>query len=198
MQEIILATGNNGKITELKEMLTPYTCISQEALNIPEAEETGTTFIENALIKARNASFFAKRPALADDSGLVVPALNGEPGIFSARYAGKNSNAQENINLLLERMQDIEIRDAYFYCVIVLVRHAKDPSPLFAVGKIEGMIAHQPQGIHGFGYDPIFCVKKYACTMAELERSLKNKISHRGKALTDLKKQLTTFLNVVA
>ena len=158
MRELILATSNPGKIAELQAMLPGVHCISQQTLNIKDADETGLTFIENALIKARHASHLSNKPALADDSGLVVPALNGEPGIYSARFAGKNASTGKNIDLLLNRLAQVPDaqRGAFFYCAIVFVEHANDPTPLIATGKFPGIISHERQGSNGFGYDPVF------------------------------------------
>ncbi|MFI4962250.1 MAG: RdgB/HAM1 family non-canonical purine NTP pyrophosphatase [Legionellales bacterium] len=189
MNTIILATSNSGKIKEFEALLAPRTCVSQSALNISSAEETGLSFIENALIKARHASFYANKPALADDSGLVVPALNGEPGIYSSRYAGRNASDSDNLNLLLEKMVHLKYaeRQAYFYCAIALVQHAKDPTPLIATGVFQGSIAKAPSGSGGFGYDPVFYVEEYSCTAATLPAALKNTLSHRAKALNQLR-----------
>lgn len=188
MKEIILATSNSGKIKELTEILAPIPCITQAELGIADALENGLSFLENALIKARHASFIAKKPALADDSGLVVPALNGDPGIYSARYAQNHASDKENHALLLEKMAQENHREAWFYCAIVLVQHAKDPSPLFATGICKGIIHDKAQGEGGFGYDPIFYIPAYQCTMAQLPAKIKNNISHRAKALLQLKK----------
>jgi XTP/dITP diphosphohydrolase len=185
MKELILATNNSGKIKELQMLLAPVHCIRQHSLGINDAEETGLSFIENAIIKARHASLLAGMPALADDSGLVVPALNGAPGIYSARYAGVEANDKNNINLLLENMAHVpyEQRQAFFYCAIALVQHAKDPTPLIATGRFDGSITTSPAGEDGFGYDPLFYVTEYLCTAAQLPAIIKNKISHRAKAL---------------
>ncbi len=192
MKEIVLATGNSGKVKELSALLAPIRCIPQNELNIPCAEETGLSFIENALLKARHASALADKPALADDSGLVVDALRGVPGIHSARYAGNHATDQQNITKLLDAMKDTSAseRYAYFYCAIVMVEHANDPTPLVATGKLQGYIASQASGTKGFGYDPIFYVPTYQCTLAELSSEIKNDISHRGKALKALLEQL--------
>ena len=188
MHELILATSNPGKITELQAMLPLFHCISQQTLDIKDADETGLSFIENALIKARHASLLSNKPALADDSGLVVLALNGEPGIYSSRFAGPNASDQDNINLLLTRITQVPDaqRDAYFYCAIAFVKHANDPTPLIATGKFSGKISLTPQGESGFGYDPIFYLPNYQCTLAQLPRDVKNTISHRAIALKQL------------
>ncbi len=189
MKEIILATSNPGKIKELRDLLAPIECIPQTDLEISDALENGFSFIENALIKARHASLHAGKPALADDSGLVVPALNGEPGIYSARYAGKDATDAENIHLLLEKMTHIpsKKREAWFYCAIALVQHAKDPTPIIATGICRGMIHTLPVGEGGFGYDPIFYIPDFQCTAAQLPAKIKNNISHRAQALKQLR-----------
>lgn len=192
MQEIILATSNKGKIAELEAILAPTHCITQASLGIESAEETGLTFVENALLKARHASRITGKAALADDSGLVVPALQGAPGIYSSRFAGDNATDAQNIELLLTRMANFsdKQRQAYFYCAIVLIKHADDPAPVIGCGQFRGFIAHEAQGSSGFGYDPVFFVPEQQCTAAQLPADLKNQISHRGKALLQLKQQL--------
>ena len=197
MNDLILATSNKGKIAELKALLAPINCLSQKDLNISSAEETGLSFIENAIIKARHASQIAKKPALADDSGLVVTSLLGEPGSYSARYAGVDATDDDNINLLLKNMKNFEglERQAYFYCAIALVRHANDPVPLIATGKLHGQIWSKRQGNHGFGYDPIFYIKSYNCTLAEIPAQIKNTISHRAIALKQLRNQMDNMKN---
>ncbi len=197
MKELILATNNPGKILELQSILSPIHCISQSTLGIDSVDETGLSFIENAIIKARHASRLSNKPALADDSGLVVPSLNGEPGIYSARFAGINATDNDNIKLLLERLIDSEEekRHAYFYCALALVLHADDPTPILATGKIHGLISQKPLGDNGFGYDPIFYLPEVGCTMAQLTITLKNTISHRALALKELRNQLDTTLS---
>lgn len=191
-ETIFIATGNRGKLTEFQQMLADKTIVSFADIELPSPEESGFTFIENALIKARFASEQTKLPALADDSGLVVPALNGEPGIYSSRYAGEEGDHAANIAKLLEKMTHIptEKRQAYFVCVLVYLQHPHDPMPLIAIGEMHGRIHHQPQGQGGFGYDPIFYLPDYQCTAAELSSEQKNNISHRGEALTHLIEQL--------
>lgn len=191
-KEIILATSNQGKINELNALLAPIQCISQTTLGITDAIENGLSFIENALIKARHASIHAQKAALADDSGLVVPALHGAPGIYSSRYAGINATDQENINLLLKNMESLhgEQRRAYFYCAMAFVSHAKDPTPIIATGLFTGAIHTHAIGKGGFGYDPIFYLAEYQCTVAQLPATLKNTMSHRAQAL----KQLCTLI----
>jgi XTP/dITP diphosphohydrolase len=185
---IVLATSNSGKIKEIQAILHPTQCIAQSELGIGGAEETGLSFIENAILKARYTSHHANQPALADDSGLVVPAIHGEPGIYSARYAGNHASDQDNIHRLLSRMSYLKEDDraAYFYCAIALVRHEADPTPIIATGLFKGFITFHPSGTGGFGYDPVFYVPEYQCTAAELPASIKNKISHRAKALIQL------------
>jgi XTP/dITP diphosphohydrolase len=189
MKEIILATSNSGKIKELQSLLAPIQCIPQNTLGLSSAEETGLSFIENALIKARHVSLLTGKPALADDSGLVVPALNGEPGIYSARYSGIDATDMSNIDLLLKNMDQLsgEQRQAFFYCAIALVHCATDPTPIIATGIFHGSIAAKASGDGGFGYDPIFYVNEYQCTAAQLPVNIKNTISHRAKALIQLR-----------
>ena len=157
---------------------------------VGDADETGLTFVENAIIKARNAALHSKLPAIADDSGLVVDALNGAPGVISARYAGSQASDQENLQKLLLDMQDIpeSQRSARFICVIVLMRHANDPFPIITQASWEGSILTQPQGNNGFGYDPVFWVSSENCSSAELSALQKNQLSHRGQALRQLAK----------
>ena len=192
MKEIILATSNKGKIAELEAILFPRPCISQSSLGIDSPEETGLSFVENAIIKARHASRLGGKPALADDSGLVVQALKGAPGIYSARFAGINATDSDNINLLLARLQGVpeSQRQAYFYCALALVEHADDPTPIIAFGKFCGTISTQRVGEQGFGYDPIFYVNEHHCTAAQLPAKIKNTISHRAQALNLLRQQL--------
>ena len=188
--KIVLASNNSGKIREFRELLSHLNLdiIPQADLDVPEAEETGLTFIENALIKARHAARLTGLPALADDSGLAVPALQGAPGIYSARYAGVNATSKDNIHKLLTVMKDFpdDQRMASFHCVLAFMTHESDPIPLVCDGKWTGTILREPRGADGFGYDPIFfdpVVKKSA---AELPPEVKNKISHRGIALQSL------------
>lgn len=194
IQEIVLASGNAHKLLELKSLLSPMRikCISQTDLNIKDAEETGLTFIENAIIKARHASKIANKPALADDSGLVVQALNGNPGIYSARFSGVDASCEENINLLLQKMQDIPFdkRQAYFYTAIVLITHERDPAPIVATGKLSGFISTERKGTNGFGYDSVFYLTNKEYTLAQLPSETKNKISHRAQALNKLMGEL--------
>ena len=187
MRRLVLASGNRGKFDELRDLLVPagFELIAQSDLGVEDAEETGNTFVENALLKARHATRATGLPALADDSGLLVDALDGEPGLRSARYAGSHGNAAANNALLLERLHDAR-RSAHFYCVLVLLRWAEDPQPLIAEGVWHGRILMTPRGAHGFGYDPVFFDPEHGMSAAELEPALKNRISHRGRAITRL------------
>ncbi len=195
MTSIVLASSNPGKIREIQAILQNDKILPQSQFNVLEPEETGTTFVENAIIKARNAARHCKLPAIADDSGLVVDALNGAPGIISARYAGARASDKANLNKVLRNMQDVppEHRTARFVCVMVYMRHADDPIPLIAQGVWEGRILSQAIGQNGFGYDPIFWVEEYQCTSAELSPEQKNNISHRWRALHSLDQQLASL-----
>lgn len=194
-KRIVLASGNQGKIKELEAILTmlPLEVLPQSHYQIADVDETGLTFVENALLKARNACAITKLPAIADDSGICIQALNKAPGIYSARYAGPMASSKDRIAKVLHEMEGIPIdqRQAHFYCVIVYLEHEKDPTPLIAHGVWEGIILEKPKGEQGFGYDPIFFDPNYQCTAAELTPDLKNKISHRGKALIELIRLLT-------
>lgn len=195
LNKLVLASGNKGKLKEFSDILAPLNIelSAQSDFNIGSVEETGTTFVENAILKARHAASISGLPALADDSGLVVHALNGEPGIYSARYAGADASDSENIDKLLAEMDDVQTaqRRAFFFCTLVLMRHSNDPTPLIAQGKWHGTIALSPSGTEGFGYDPVFYVPELNCCAAELEKAEKNKISHRGKAVQELLRQLS-------
>lgn len=192
--KVVLASNNTGKIIELSDALKQFQIelIPQSQLGVTEIEETGLSFIENALIKARYASRITGLPAFADDSGLVVPKLNGAPGIYSARYAGISATANDNINKLLAALKDVPDKDrvAYFYCVLVFILHDHDPIPLICDGIWSGIIAKEAIGSSGFGYDPIFYDPSLQKTAAELVLAHKNKISHRGIALQQLKTKL--------
>lgn len=194
MKKIVLATGNQGKVREMADLLSDFgfDVVAQSEFNVPEAAETGTTFIENAIIKARHAAQITGLPAIADDSGLEVDYLNGAPGIYSARYAGEHASDGDNLNKLLVAMQDVpdDQRSARFHCVLVLMRHADDPTPIVCHGKWEGKILTAPLGSNGFGYDPIFWVPEENCASAELEPVRKKQLSHRGKALQKLFKAI--------
>ena len=194
MKKIILATGNEGKVRELNAMLRGhYNVISQSDMQVKEVPETGTTFIENALIKARNASLQTKLPALADDSGLQVEALNGEPGVYSARYAGESATDNDNIEKLILNMDQHDNRKAHFCCAMVFVKSASDLSPVIVEKLWEGELLREPVGENGFGYDPVFYLPEHGCSSAQLQPEVKNEISHRGQALSDLLKQLLSF-----
>ena len=192
MKELILASSNTGKMLEFQAILHPIHCLLQSSLGIESIEETGLSFIENAILKARHASRLAGKAALADDSGLVVPALHGEPGIYSARYAGPHASDKDNMLLLLNKLAPMpdEERGAYFYCALALVKDADDPTPIVATGQFKGVIVKEPQGSNGFGYDPIFYVPEQACTVAQLPAAIKNKMSHRALALAQLRHHL--------
>ncbi len=187
MTRIVLATGNPGKVRELADLLADggIEILPQSDFGVPEAIENGLTFVENALIKARNAAAHTGLPAIADDSGLEVDALDGAPGIHSSRYAGQGAADADNNAKLLEALRDTpdEQRTAGFRCVIVYLRHAADPAPLIAQGVWRGSVLRAPQGEGGFGYDPLFFVPAEGCAAAELDRARKGQISHRGQAL---------------
>lgn len=189
---LVLASGNKGKLAELQQMLGEQVAVlpQSEFLSV-EAEETGLTFIENAILKARHAARASGLPALADDSGLAVDALGGAPGIYSARYAGDAGDAANN-SKLLEALRDVPDaeRSARFICVLALLRHADDPTPIICLGEWHGRILHSPSGDQGFGYDPLFWVPETNCASAELPAAQKNRLSHRGKAMAQLRKQL--------
>lgn len=196
-QEIVLASGNAGKLKELSELLQPFGCTlrPQSDFNIPEAEENGLSFLENSLIKARHASRLSGLPAIADDSGISVPALGGEPGIYSARYSPEGTAAANNLRLL-DAMKTLTgtDRNAFFYCVLSLVKHGEDPVPLISQGAWHGQIAESLSGEKGFGYDPLFYLPELNKTVAELSREEKNALSHRGKAMQHLIPQLNDWL----
>ena len=187
MKRIVLATGNAGKLRELAGMLSDsdIQIVSQTELGVTEAYETGLSFVENAILKARNASRQTGLPAIADDSGLEVDALDGAPGIYSARYAGAEATDADNTAKLLRELQDVppEQRGARFRCAMVYLRHALDPAPLICEGVWEGRILDAPRGNNGFGYDPVFLVPERGCASAELPPEEKNRLSHRGQAL---------------
>ena len=191
---IVLASGNAGKLAELRELFagSGIELVAQSALGVSEAEETGLSFVENAILKARHAARVTGLPALADDSGLCVDALDGAPGLTSARYAGRHGDSAANIARLLAALRDIADghRGAHFIGVLALLRHAGDPAPLLAEGRWHGSILRAPRGERGFGYDPVFFDPQRGCSAAELDPALKNRISHRGQALAALRKQL--------
>lgn len=195
MTQWILASNNQGKLTELNKLLSPLgiSLTAQAQLGIDDADETGLSFIENAILKARHASAHGQLPAIADDSGLCVDALQGAPGIYSARYCGEHGNDAANNNKLLQALAEHpspEQRGAHFICALAFVRHAHDSDPLIAIGKWPGQIASESAGVDGFGYDPLFYVPSEQCTAAELGRNRKNQISHRAIAMQQLLSQL--------
>lgn len=193
MSEIVLASGNLGKIREIQAILQNDKILPQSQFNVVEPDETGSTFVENAIIKARNAALHCQRPAIADDSGLVVDALNGAPGVISARYAGVGASDQANLEKLLVELQGVPFaqRAARFICVMVYLRHANDPTPIIAQGVWEGLILDHAVGENGFGYDPVFWVAEHQCSSAQLAPEQKNALSHRGQALRLLQQQLS-------
>lgn len=194
-QQVVLASGNPGKLKEMQALLAgaDFEVVPQSQFNIGDVDETGLSFVENAILKARHASFHSALPAIADDSGLEVDALNGQPGIYSARFAGETDNrdAANNEKLLnsLEGLTQTD-RSARFRCVLVYMRHHQDPTPIICIGTWEGRILHQPSGSGGFGYDPLFYVPEKDCSSAELSPEEKNRLSHRGKALRELVERL--------
>jgi XTP/dITP diphosphohydrolase len=187
---LVLASSNPGKLREIRALLNrlQFEIAPQSQFNIPEIEETGLSFVENAILKARHAANYANLPAIADDSGLEVDALMGAPGIYSARYAGRGATDAENLQKLLTDLADVpeEKRSARFRCVIAFMRHALDPAPVVCEGVWEGRILFAPLGQNGFGYDPIFLVPTHHRSSAELEPDTKNTLSHRGQALKKL------------
>lgn len=187
MQKVVLATGNAGKVRELASLLNDFglDVVAQTELNVDSVEETGLTFIENAILKARHAAKVTGLPAIADDSGLAVDFLGGAPGIYSARYAGEGASDRQNLEKLLDALRDVPDaqRQAQFHCVLVYMRHAGDPTPLVCHGSWSGVITREAAGSGGFGYDPIFFVPSEGKTAAELSREEKIAISHRGRAL---------------
>lgn len=191
-QKIVLATGNQGKVKEMADVLAEFgfEVVAQSEFGIESPEETGLTFVENALLKARYASKMTGLPAIADDSGLAVEALGGEPGLYSARYAGENADDAQNRQKLLAKMASEPNRNAKFVSCIVLLQHETDPTPKIAVGECFGEILHEERGEHGFGYDSLFFYPQKNCSFAELETAEKKKISHRAIALAALKQQL--------
>ncbi len=192
--KLVLASSNHGKLQELRELLAGngIELIAQSELGVDDADETGSTFVENALIKARHATRITGLSALADDSGICVDALQGAPGLYSARYAGQHGDAERNIDKLLVELADVpdQQRSAHFYCVLVLLRHPDDPQPLIVEGEWRGRILHARQGNGGHGYDPVFFDPDHGQSAAEMALDLKNRLSHRGKALAQLKLRL--------
>ncbi|ESP92962.1 MULTISPECIES: XTP/dITP diphosphatase [Pseudoalteromonas] len=187
-KQIVLATGNQGKVRELGGMLESLQIevLPQSQFDVSDVEETGTTFVENAIIKARHAAKETGLPAIADDSGLEVDALDGAPGVYSARFAGSGASDQQNIDKLLVDLEGVTNRTARFWCVLVYMRHANDPTPVICQASWEGAIAAKPHGDGGFGYDPVFWVENLQRMAAELSKEEKNTVSHRGKALQQL------------
>jgi len=193
-QKIVLASGNPGKIREIQALLAEHPIVPQSDFSISDAEETGTTFVENAIIKARHAAQHSGLPAIADDSGLVVDALDGAPGVYSARYAGPGSSDLDNLQKLLQALEGVPEaqRSARFICVLAFMQHGTDPTPVIAQGVWEGRILTRPAGSNGFGYDPVFWVPTHQCASAELAPEVKNALSHRGQALRNLTAMLKT------
>jgi XTP/dITP diphosphohydrolase len=194
MKKLVLASSNPGKLRELSALLdeSRYRIIPQADFNVPEVAETGTTFVENAIIKARHAAQYTGLAALADDSGIVIDALNGEPGVHSARFSGSDASDESNNTLLVEKLRSVPEaqRSARYQAVIVYMRNAADPSPIICEGSWEGIIVLEAKGSGGFGYDPHFYLPDYGCTSAELSADEKNRISHRGQALRLLLEKL--------
>lgn len=192
--KLVLASSNKGKLEELRHLLADagIELHAQSGFGVSDAEETGLSFVENAILKARHASRATGLPALADDSGLCVDALGGAPGLYSARYGGAHGDADANIDKLLHELRDVpeENRGAHFYCVLVLVRHADDPQPLIAEGEWHGRILRERRGEGGHGYDPVFLDAERGQTTAEMPLDMKNRISHRGQALAALRRKL--------
>ncbi len=189
-KQVVLASGNRGKVLEIGALLAylAIEVVPQSDFNLSEAEESGLTFVENAIIKARHAAELTGLPAIADDSGLEVDVLNGAPGIYSSRFAGADATDQQNLEKLLADLKEVpkSQRTARFQCVIVYMEHAADPTPVICQGSWEGQILFESHGTNGFGYDPIFYVPTHDCASAELPPDVKNRLSHRGKALKQL------------
>ena len=186
-KQIVLASNNHGKLREISQILSnlKITVVPQSDFKVPDTEETGSSFVENALLKARNASRHSGLPAIADDSGIEVDHLHGAPGIYSARYAGLGASDEQNVKKLLADLKGVPdaARTARFQCLMVYLRHESDPEPIICQGTWEGKILHEPRGANGFGYDPVFFVPTHNCSAAELPPDVKNKLSHRGQAL---------------
>lgn len=196
MQHIVLATGNKGKVAEFSALFEQYKIqvSPQSEFLVSDVAETGSTFVENAIIKARHAARITNLPAIADDSGLVIDALKGAPGIYSARYCGQHGNDKGNYEKVLHELGDERRRSARFLCVLVFMRHANDPTPIICQGEWEGTITKAPSGDGGFGYDPIFYLPEHDCTAAQLDKAIKNAVSHRGKALKQLMQDIQGLL----
>ena len=186
-EKIVLASGNLNKVREINALLsnTSYEIIPQSEFNVIEADETGTTFLENALIKARNAAQHTKYPVIADDSGIEVDALDGKPGVFSSRYAGQNASDKDNLNKLIKNIKRLDPKDCHarFICSMVFLENMNEKDPIVVEGVWEGYVVVNPCGKNGFGYDPIFYIPSLGCTSAELSDDKKNELSHRGQAL---------------
>lgn len=198
-QQIVLATSNLGKVNELATMLAPLSLqvLPQSDFKVSEVAETGTTFVENAIIKARHAAKITGLPAIADDSGLCVDILGGAPGVYSSRYAGEGASDLDNITKLLDALKLTPEHElgARFLCVLVFMRHSEDPTPIICQGQWRGQICRVMRGENGFGYDPVFWVSSQNCTSAQLSSEMKNRLSHRGKAMNLLAQQLErTFI----
>ena len=192
VKKIVLASNNQGKLKEMREILRPLdvSLHSQSEFDVPDAPEPYFTFLENALSKARHAAKLTGLPAIADDSGICVTALGGAPGVFSARFAGEPKSDERNNEHLITTLKDHQDRSAYYYCVLVYVRSESDPQPVIADGRWDGEIIAEPRGDAGFGYDPYFYLPNLQCTVAELEATQKNQLSHRAQALQELMKKL--------
>ena len=197
IRRIVFASGNVGKVREISQLLEGLSIdvLPQSDFNVPEIEETGVTFVENAILKARNAAHHTGLPAIADDSGIAVDVLQGRPGIVSARFAGVGASDEDNLEKLISMVKQFpdEERTARFICSMVYLRHEEDPIPVIAEGVWEGQLLIDPKGQNGFGYDPIFYVSSHQCTSAELPPEIKNKLSHRGQALRKLLEQLSSL-----
>lgn len=194
--KVTLASSNKGKLAEFQQLLSVlnFDVVPQSEFQVPDAIENGLSFVENAIIKARHASKLTGLPAIADDSGLEVDFLNGAPGIYSSRFSGENATDEKNNQRLLSLLQEAEEneRTARFQCLLVYMRHPEDPTPIICQGTWEGLITLNPEGDNGFGYDPLFFIPEFNCTSAQLEKTQKNKVSHRGKAMAQLLKRLST------
>jgi len=196
--QIVLASSNQGKLREINEILvdSDIEIIPQSEFNVSDVEETGRSFVENALIKARHASAQSGLPAIADDSGFAIDALQGRPGIYSARYAGEGASDEENLWKLIKEIEALPENDrtARFICLVVYLRHTDDPTPVIAQGEWQGIAITEPRGENGFGYDPMFYLPESQCTSAELTSETKNKLSHRGQALRALVEKLKLII----
>lgn len=195
----VIASGNAGKVREFNALLanSPIQIVPQSEFDLPEAEETGSTFVENAIIKAKHAARLTRLPAIADDSGLAVDALGGQPGVYSSRYAGENATDSDNVDKLLRELKGVEAsnRSARFLCVIVYMQSADDPTPIICQGEWQGTISEKPSGLGGFGYDPVFWLNSFAKTAAQLPAEVKNSVSHRAIAMKLLMEKLTLQFN---